>query len=107
MHARNHDKANLLYEILDEAPELFRGHAQTDARSLMNVTFRLPSEDLEGRFIAEAAEQGLVELKGHRSVGGIRASIYNAMPREGVEALAAFMREFYERNEGSRGEGAT
>ncbi len=107
MHARNRDKANLLYEILDEAPAFFRGHAQTDARSLMNVTFRLPSEDLESRFIAEAAEQGLVELKGHRSVGGIRASIYNAMPREGVEALAAFMREFHERNEGSRGEGAT
>ena len=63
----------------------------------MNVTFRLPSEDLEARFVAEAAEEGLVELKGHRSVGGIRASIYNAMPREGVEALAAFMREFRER----------
>jgi phosphoserine aminotransferase len=107
MHTRNLDKANLLYEILDEAPAFFRGHAQTDARSLMNVTFRLPSEDLEGRFIAEAAKQGLVELKGHRSVGGIRASIYNAMPREGVEALAAFMHEFHERNEGPPGEGAT
>src|SRR6478672_9924023 len=97
MHARNRDKANLLYQILDEAPVFFRGHAQTDARSLMNVTFRLPSEDLERRFIAEAAEQGLVELKGHRSVGGIRASIYNAMPHEGVVALAAFMRQFRER----------
>jgi len=107
MHVRNRDKANLLYQILDEAPAFFRGHAQTDARSLMNVTFRLPSEDLESRFIAEAAEQGLVELKGHRSVGGIRASIYNAMPHEGVEALAAFMREFHERNEGPRGEGVT
>jgi phosphoserine aminotransferase len=73
----------------------------------MNVTFRLPSEELEARFITEAAEQGLVELKGHRSVGGIRASIYNAMPREGVEALAAFMREFQERNEGPPGEPAT
>jgi phosphoserine aminotransferase len=107
MHARNRDKANLLYQILDEAPAFFRGHAQTEARSLMNVTFRLPSEDLERRFIAEAAEQGLVELKGHRSVGGIRASIYNAMPHEGVEALAAFMREFHERNEGPLGEGVT
>ncbi len=97
MHARNRDKAKLLYDILDESPAFFRGHAQTDARSLMNVTFRLPSEDLEARFVAEAAEEGLVELKGHRSVGGIRASIYNAMPREGVEALAAFMREFRER----------
>jgi phosphoserine aminotransferase len=107
MHARNRDKADLLYEILDEAPAFFRGHAQTGSRSLMNVTFRLPSEELEARFIVEAAEQGLVELKGHRSVGGIRASIYNAMPREGVEALAAFMREFHERNEGPRGKGAT
>jgi phosphoserine aminotransferase len=97
MHARNRDKADLLYDILDEAPTFFRGHAQTDSRSLMNVTFRLPSEDLEARFLAEAAKQGLVELKGHRSVGGIRASIYNAMPREGVDALAAFMREFHER----------
>src|SRR5204862_5722510 len=79
MLASNRDKADLLYEILDEAPTFFRGHALTGSRSLMNVTFRLPSEDLEGKFITEAAEQGLVELKGHRSVGGIRASIYNAM----------------------------
>ncbi|MDP9301330.1 MAG: 3-phosphoserine/phosphohydroxythreonine transaminase [Actinomycetota bacterium] len=97
MHARNRDEASLLYDILDAAPTFFRGHAQADSRSLMNVTFRLPSEDLEARFLAEAAERGLVELKGHRSVGGVRASIYNAMPREGVEALAAFMHEFRER----------
>jgi len=101
MHERNREKADLLYDILDAAPAFFRGHAQTDARSLMNVTFRLPSEELEATFIAEAAERGLVELKGHRSVGGIRASIYNAMPREGVERLAAFMREFQERSSGS------
>jgi phosphoserine aminotransferase len=97
MHARDRAKADLLYDILDEAPMFYRGHARADSRSLMNVTFRLPSEELEARFVAEAAERGLVELKGHRSVGGIRASIYNAMPREGVEALAAFMREFHER----------
>jgi phosphoserine aminotransferase len=97
MHKRNRDKAELLYDILDAAPTFFRGHAQTDSRSLMNVTFRLPSEELESTFVAEAAARGLVELKGHRSVGGIRASIYNAMPRKGVEALAAFMREFHER----------
>jgi phosphoserine aminotransferase len=97
MHARDREKANLLYDILDEVPTFYRGHARADSRSLMNVTFRLPSEDLEARFVAEAAERGLVELKGHRSVGGIRASIYNAMPHEGVQALAAFMREFYER----------
>ena len=60
----------------------------------MNVTFRLPTEDLERDFVADAADEGLAELKGHRSVGGIRASIYNAMPLEGVEALAAFMRAF-------------
>ena len=98
MHARNRDKADLLYDILDAAPTFFRGHAQADARSMMNVTFRLPSEELEDAFVEEAAARGLVELKGHRSVGGIRASIYNAMPREGVEALATFMREFHERN---------
>ena len=60
----------------------------------MNVTFNLPTEELEGQFVAEAASQGLVALKGHRSVGGIRASIYNACPREGVQALASFMKEF-------------
>ena len=60
----------------------------------MNVTFRLPTEELEARFVREAAERGLVGLKGHRSVGGIRASIYNAMPKEGVERLAAWMDEF-------------
>ena len=97
MHKRNREKADLLYDVLDAAPMFFRGHAQTDARSLMNVTFRLPSEKLEATFLAKAAARGLVELKGHRSLGGIRASIYNAMPREGVEALAAFMREFHER----------
>jgi phosphoserine aminotransferase len=97
MHARDREKADLLYDIVDAAPTFYRGHARADSRSLMNVTFRLPSEELDARFVAEAAKRGLVELKGHRSVGGIRASIYNAMPREGVEALAAFMREFHER----------
>ena len=97
MHARAREKADLLYDILDALPMFYRGHARSDSRSSMNVTFRLPSEELEARFVAEAAERGLVELKGHRSVGGIRASIYNAMPLEGVEALAAFMREFHER----------
>jgi phosphoserine aminotransferase len=97
MHARDREKADLLYDIVDAAPTFYRGHARADSRSLMNVTFRLPSEELDARFVAEAAKRGLVELKGHRSVGGIRASIYNAMPREGVETLAAFMREFQER----------
>ena len=76
-------------------PSFYRGHAEPDSRSLMNVTFRLPDARISrSRFLAEAAEADLVELKGHRSVGGIRASIYNAMPLEGVEALRHFMTEF-------------
>jgi phosphoserine aminotransferase len=94
MHERNREKAALVYDLLDELPEFYRGHAERGSRSLMNVTFRLPSEELEKTFVADASAQGLKELKGHRSVGGIRASIYNAMPREGVEQLAAFMRSF-------------
>jgi phosphoserine aminotransferase len=100
MHRLNREKARLLYDMLDAAPSFYRGHAQPGSRSMMNVTFRLPSEDLEKSFVAEAAERGMIELKGHRSVGGIRASIYNAMPRDGVEMLAAFMMEFLRRNGG-------
>jgi phosphoserine aminotransferase len=100
MHERNREKAALLYAEIDAAPDFYRGHADPASRSLMNVTWRLPSEDLEKTFVAEAREAGMHELKGHRSVGGIRASIYNAMPREGVEALASFMREFRARHEG-------
>jgi phosphoserine aminotransferase len=95
----NRDKAALLYDVIDAVPSFYRGHAEPGSRSLMNVTFRLPSEDLEAAFVSEAAERGLVELRGHRSVGGIRASIYNAMPLEGVEALVAFMAEFRDRND--------
>ena len=83
---RNKEKAGLIYEVID-ASGFYRGHAQTDCRSLMNVTFRLPSEDLEKQFVSEATKAGLDGLKGHRSVGGIRASIYNAFPKAGVEAL--------------------
>jgi phosphoserine aminotransferase len=98
MLERNRGKAALLYDVLDAMPAFYRGHAERGSRSLMNVTFRLPTEELERTFVAEAADDGLVELKGHRSVGGIRASIYNAMPREGVERLAAFMRAFADRH---------
>ena len=98
MHRENEEKAGLLYDAID-ATEFYRGHADADARSIMNVTFRLPSEELEKKFAAEATAQGLDGLKGHRSVGGIRASIYNAFPVAGVEALVAFMKEF-ERNNG-------
>lgn len=93
MDERNRAKAALLYDYLD-ASEFFRGTADADSRSLMNVCFRAPSEELETEFIAEATRRGLDGLKGHRSVGGMRASIYNAMPTRGVEALVAFMKEF-------------
>ncbi|HJS09621.1 MAG TPA: 3-phosphoserine/phosphohydroxythreonine transaminase [Pirellulales bacterium] len=94
MHAINQQKARLLYDAIDESAGFYRGHAQPDVRSLMNVTFRLPSEALEKEFVKEGEDRDLDGLKGHRSVGGIRASIYNAMPTAGIEALASFMREF-------------
>jgi phosphoserine aminotransferase len=98
MAARNRRKAALVYDEIDGSEGFYVGHAGAGSRSLMNVTFRLSSEDLDRAFVAEAAEEGLAELRGHRSVGGIRASIYNAMPVEGVEALASFMRAFRDRN---------
>ena len=93
----NERKAASLYAEIDRTG-FYRGHAQKDSRSRMNVTFRLPSEDLEKQFAKEATAAGLDGLKGHRSVGGIRASIYNAFPEEGVEALVQFMREFEKKN---------
>ena len=81
-----------------DAGEFYRGTAEEQHRSLMNVTFRLPSEDLEKKFITEADARNLKGLKGHRSVGGIRASIYNAFPADGVDALVAFMQEFEQAN---------
>jgi phosphoserine aminotransferase len=97
MEKQNEDKAQLLYDAID-ATDFYRGHADVDCRSTMNVTFRLPAEELEKKFTAEATAQGLDGLKGHRSVGGIRASIYNAFPRAGVEALVSFMKDFERRN---------
>ena len=94
MHALNKQKARLLYDVVDGSGGFYRGHAQPADRSLMNVTFRLPSEDLEKQFVKAGEDRDLDGLKGHRSVGGIRASIYNAMPLEGVEQLAAFMKDF-------------
>lgn len=93
----NERKAAKLYAEIDRTG-FYRGTAQKDSRSLMNVTFRLPSEDLEKQFVKETTAAGLDGLKGHRSVGGIRASIYNAFPEEGVDALVQFMREFERRN---------
>jgi len=95
---RNADKANLLYGAIDGSGGFYRAHAHPGSRSNMNVTFRLPSEDLEKRFVSEATSQGLDGLKGHRSVGGIRASIYNAFPRQGVETLISFMKGFQAKN---------
>jgi phosphoserine aminotransferase len=97
MHHENEQKAALLYDAID-ASGFYRGHADADSRSIMNVTFRLPSEELEKKFAVESTAQGLDGLKGHRSVGGIRASIYNAFPLAGVEALVAFMKEFEKNN---------
>lgn len=97
MARENEAKAGLIYDAID-ATDFYRGHAAPEARSLMNVTFRLPSEELEKKFTSEATAAGLDGLKGHRSVGGIRASIYNAFPREGCEALVSFMQEFERKN---------
>jgi phosphoserine aminotransferase len=93
MQRQNEAKAQALYKVIDST-DFYRGHADSDARSNMNVTFRLPSEELEKKFASEATAQGLDGLKGHRSVGGIRASIYNAFPMEGIDALVQFMKEF-------------
>ncbi len=95
--ARNEMKAAKLYDAID-ASAFYRGTAAPEDRSLMNVTFRLPSEELEAQFVSEAEKEGLKGLKGHRSVGGMRASIYNAFPVEGVDALVAFMKDFEQRN---------
>jgi phosphoserine aminotransferase len=94
----NRRKAKLLYDVIDANPEYYRGHAQPGSRSIMNVTFRLPNEELEQAFIKEATEKGMHGMKGHRSVGGCRASIYNAMPEAGVQALHDFMLEFMKAN---------
>lgn len=94
----NGKKASLIYNAIDQSKNFYRGHAQKKDRSSMNITFRLPTEDLENIFLQEAAAEGLTGLKGHRSVGGVRASIYNAMPLEGCEILANFMENFCSNN---------
>lgn len=97
IEARNRKKAAILYQMIDSS-EFYRGTAEKEARSVMNVTFRLSSEELEKKFVAEAKAAGLAGLKGHKRVGGIRASIYNAFPTEGVEALVVFMKDFESRH---------
>jgi phosphoserine aminotransferase len=98
MEKLNQEKAGILYDAIDASDGFYKGHAEKSARSLMNVTFRLPSEELEKQFGSEATAAGLDGLKGHRSVGGIRASIYNAFPKEGVEKLIEFMKNFAQKN---------
>jgi phosphoserine aminotransferase len=94
----NRTKADLIYKAIDNSGGFYRGHALPAVRSIMNIPFRLPSEELEDTFAKEAKGAGLVGLKGHRSVGGIRASIYNAMTVEGSQALVGFMAEFQRKN---------
>ncbi|MCD8208832.1 MAG: aminotransferase class V-fold PLP-dependent enzyme, partial [Bacteroidales bacterium] len=97
MAARNAEKAAILYDYLDNN-SMFKGTVVKKDRSLMNVTFVIGDADLEAKFIAEAKAAGMENLKGHRTVGGMRASIYNAMPREGVETLVEFMKAFEKAN---------
>lgn len=94
MLEHNKKKAKLLYDVVDGSGGFYKGHAQPNCRSLMNVTFKLPDDETQKRFLKGAEERGLHYLPGHRSVGGIRASIYNAMPIDGVQALATYMTEF-------------
>ncbi len=98
MRKKNVAKAKVLYDAIDSSDGYYRGHAERSSRSLMNVTFNLPNESLEKQFSSQAKENDMDGLKGHRSVGGIRASIYNAFPLAGVEALVDFMNDFRSEN---------
>ncbi|MEL7498793.1 MAG: 3-phosphoserine/phosphohydroxythreonine transaminase [Planctomycetota bacterium] len=94
----NQRKAAMLYQAIDSSDGFYQGHAAEDCRSVMNVVFKLGTDELDAKFLEEAAAESMKTLKGHRSLGGIRASIYNAMPIEGVEALAQFMQDFANKN---------
>lgn len=98
MNRRAVERSQIIYEAIDRSSGFYKGHASKDSRSLMNVTFTLPNDELTDKFVKEAKAEKLDSLKGHRSVGGIRASIYNAFPKEGCEVLAQFMKRFQERN---------
>lgn len=99
MYELNKQKAALLYNVIDQSNGFYVGHARKECRSLMNVPFRTANTELEQKFLEEAKNEGLISLGGHRSVGGFRASIYNAMPLEGVQKLADFMEDFHRRND--------
>lgn len=94
MHRRNQVKADMIYSVIDESQGFYKGHARKDSRSLMNVTFNLATPEMEKEFVTQAAAQDLIGVKGHRSIGGCRASLYNAVTEEGCAALAAFMKAF-------------
>ncbi len=98
MEQINRQKAQLIYEVIDRSEGFYRGHAHPEYRSVMNITWRLPSEELEKEFLQQAQVNGLYELKGHRSVGGCRASLYNAVPLEAVQALRDFMLDFMQKH---------
>ena len=99
MYELNKEKADILYKCIDESGGFYKGHAEKESRSLMNVTFNLGTEELEKKLIADATAAGFNGLKGHRSVRGLRASIYNAFPKKGVEDLAGFMKDFQNKND--------
>jgi phosphoserine aminotransferase len=94
----NEAKAKLLYDVIDNSEGFYDGHAKTSDRSVMNVVFKLADDEADTKFLEQAANAGMTTLKGHRSLGGIRASIYNAMPMEGVESLVEFMKDFASKN---------
>ncbi|MCH1626808.1 3-phosphoserine/phosphohydroxythreonine transaminase [Fredinandcohnia quinoae] len=98
IEARNNEKAALIYNCMDESNGFYTGHAQKDSRSNMNIVFKLPTEELTNKFIAKSKELGFIGLSGHRSVGGCRASTYNAVPYESCEALVTFMKAFMSEN---------
>ena len=96
--SNNEEKAKYIYDAIDNSNGFYVGHAEKNSRSLMNITFRVQNEELEKKFLAEAAEEGFVGLNGHRSVGGCRASTYNAVPQEACLALSEFMKDFQQKN---------
>lgn len=98
MYKINKEKADILYKCIDESGGYYNGHADKESRSLMNITFNLATEELEKKLVSEATAAGFDGLKGHRSVGGLRASIYNAFPKKGVEDLVSFMKDFQRKN---------
>ena len=99
MEKHNRKKAKIIYDVIDKSNGFYKGVAKKESRSLMNITFNLATPELEAKCVEEAKKKDLIGLKGHRDVGGMRASIYNAMSIEGVQALADFLEDFQEKNQ--------